>query len=172
MSTIPKGNPIIVDGNRFEDNTNTNNNVKNTQEQIQETTQEQKPAVVLTPLQQKDVNRYSNEIIELAQQKYFELNFYDQDGNETKRRFLRRKALTGEIEDITETKKAMYDETLNPKQARIAFNDYYYGSAKIHLRDNRTGKYPTKEELRNTIFQDFRKIIDACEYASVMGFQD
>ena len=57
----------------------------------------------------------------------------------------------------------------SPLDKANALLEFYWFSAQCHLRETKTGKAMTKSDYENVTFEDFRKIIDACEFIMLYG---
>ena len=110
---------------------------------------------------------YSQSIKDLAQSKVFEVEFLDG----TKKIYRRRKAGLGEIGDYTEKQQYLYnmDNKTSPKQANENLVNFYHFAASIFLIETKNNGKMTRDEVKNTVFEDFKKIISACEYASIFN---
>lgn len=110
-------------------------------------------------------NLYSEEIRQLAQSKAFTVTF----GDNSKKTYLRRKATMEEVLNIEEKRQEMYQNKGTPLQMRKYISDFYWYSTQVHLRDTKTNSQMLKEDFNKVIFEDFKKIIDACEYAMLFN---
>jgi hypothetical protein len=108
---------------------------------------------------------YSQKIKDLAQLKAFTVEFIDG----TKKVYRRRKASMGEVADAEEKKQTMFESKGTPKQKKDSILNYYSYASSIHLRETRNNGIMTPSEVQNTVFEDFKQIIDACEYASIFN---
>jgi hypothetical protein len=115
----------------------------------------------------KQQELYSQSIKDLAQSKVFEIEFLDG----SKKIYRRRKAGLGEIGDYTEKQQMLYNMSnqTSPKKANENLVEFYTYAASIFLIETKNNGKMTKEEVKNTVFEDFRKIISACEFASIFN---
>lgn len=110
---------------------------------------------------------YSQSIKDLAQSKVFEVEFLDG----SKKMYRRRKAGLGEIGDYTEKQQTLFnmDNKTTPKKANENLVDFYHYAATIFLIETKNNGKMTRDEVKNTVFEEFKKIISACEYASIFN---
>jgi len=115
--------------------------------------------------QQQDL--YSPGIKDLAQSKVFEVQFMDG----TKKIYRRRKAGLGEIGEYTEKQQTLYNmnSQTNPRQANNNLIDFYHYAATIFLIETKNNAKMTRDEIKEVVFEDFKRIISACEYASIFN---
>jgi hypothetical protein len=71
-----------------------------------------------------------------------------------------------EIEKRREVLRAGKGSALDKANALL---DFYWFSAQCHLRETKTDKVMSKSDYENVTFEDFRKIIDACEFIMLYG---
>lgn len=122
--------------------------------------------------QQDATSLYSEKTKALAQSKVFTVHFMDG----SKKIYMRRKPSLGEVGDYEEAKQNMYQFKGKPKEMNKVIVDFYTYAASIHIRETKTssstnldsGKM-TPEEVKNTVFEEFKQIIDACEYAMLFN---
>ena len=112
-----------------------------------------------------NITAYTTAVKNLAQQKAFHIQFLDGK----KKVFQRRKAGMKEVIELERRRAIMKGSKGTPLQVAQALAEFYYYSSQVHLIDTRTGKPMTKSEYENVLFEDFRKIIDACEYVMLFG---
>lgn len=128
--------------------------------------------------QQKTTNEdsttslYSEGIKSLAQSKVFTIHFIDG----TKKVYMRRKPSLGEVGDYEEAKQHMIQFKGKPKAMNQVIIDFYTYAASIHLRETKNASNTdlnagsmSAEEVKKTVFEDFKKVIDACEYAMLFN---
>lgn len=108
---------------------------------------------------------YPEQTKQLAQLKAFTIEFIDG----TKKIYRRRKASLGEVGDYEEKKQYMFQFKGKPKEMNNAIVDFYAYAASVHLRETKNNGIMTKDEVKNTIFEEFKKVIDACEYAMLFN---
>lgn len=113
----------------------------------------------------KVTDLYSTAIKELAQSKVFKIKFID--GSE--KVYQRRKASLGEVGEYEEKKQYMFQFKGKPKLMNEAIVNFYTYAASVHLRETRNNGTMTADEVKNTVFEDFKRIIDACEYAMLFN---
>ena len=61
------------------------------------------------------------------------------------------------------------DNKTSPKQANENLVNFYHFAASIFLIETKNNGKMTRDEVKNTVFEDFKKIISACEYASIFN---
>ena len=108
---------------------------------------------------------YFNEIKENAKLKVFSVIF---DGG-NKKLYVRRKVTMKEIAEIEKRREILRAGKGSALDKANALLDFYWFSAQCHLRETKTGKPIMKNEYENVTFEDFRKIIDACEFIMLYG---
>jgi hypothetical protein len=120
---------------------------------------------VPVPRNLPNITAYTDAVKELAQQKIFHVQFLDG----TKKIYQRRKASMKEVIEIERKRAEMKRSKGTPLQVAQALAEFYWYSAQVHLVETKSGKPMTKNDYENTIFEDFRKIIDACEFVMLFG---
>jgi hypothetical protein len=108
---------------------------------------------------------YFNEIKENAKLKAFTVLL----DNNNKKIYTRRKVTMKEIGEIEKKREILRVGKGSPLDKANALLDFYWFSAQCHLRETKTGKPMTKNDYENVTFEDFRKIIDACEFIMLYG---
>ena len=108
---------------------------------------------------------YFNEIKENAKLKVFTVNL----DNGAKKLCSRRKVTMKEIAEIEKRREILRAGKGSALDKANALLDFYWFSAQCHLRETKTGKAITKTDYENVTFEDFRKIIDACEFIMLYG---
>ena len=108
---------------------------------------------------------YFQEIKENAKLKVFTVLF---DGG-IKKLYARRKVTMKEIAEIEKRRETLRAGKGSALDKANALLDFYWFSAQCHLRETKTDKAMEKEEYENVTFEDFRKIIDACEFIMLYG---
>ena len=112
-----------------------------------------------------DISQYTEAVKELAQQKAFHVLFLD-----GKRKvYQRRKASMKEVIELERKRAEMKRNRGTPLQIAQALAHFYWYSSQVHLIETRTGRPMSKTEYENVVFEDFRKIIDACEFVMLFG---
>ena len=112
-----------------------------------------------------NITQYTDAVKELAQQKLFHVQFLD----DTKKIYQRRKASMKEVIELERKRAIMKQSKGAPLTVAQALADFYWTSAQCHLVETKTGKPMSKKDYENVIFEDFRKIIDACEFVMLFG---
>jgi hypothetical protein len=120
---------------------------------------------VPVPRNLPNITAYTDAVKELAQQKIFHVQFLDG----TKKIYQRRKASMKEVIKIERKRAEMKRSKGTPLQVAQALGEFYWYSSQVHLVETKSGKPMTKSDYENTIFEDFRKIIDACEFVMLFG---
>lgn len=108
---------------------------------------------------------YFTEIKENAKLKAFTVLFEDNK----KKIYTRRKVTMKEIGEIERKREILRVGKGSPLDKANALLDFYWFSAQCHLRETKTGKPMPKTDYENVTFEDFRKIIDACEFIMLYG---
>jgi hypothetical protein len=108
---------------------------------------------------------YFNEIKENAKLKTFTVTL---DGGH-KKIYLRRKVTMREIAEIEKKREVLRAGKGSPLDKANALLDFYWFSAQCHLRETKTDKAMSKNDYENVTFEDFKKIIDACEFIMLYG---
>ena len=75
----------------------------------------------------------------------------------------------GEVGDYEEKKQHMYQFKGKPREMNDVIIDFYTYAASIHLIEIKNNSKMTREEVKNTVFEDFKQIVDACEYAMLFN---
>ena len=131
-----------------------------------EETQQQQPSTSAIQEYIKSLDQvYFQEIKENAKLKVFSVNF---DGG-IKKLYTRRKVTMKEIAEIEKRREILKVGKGSPLDKANALLDFYWFSAQCHLRETKTGNAIEKDEYENVTFEDFRKIIDACEFIMLYG---
>ena len=112
-----------------------------------------------------NITAYTDAVKELAQQKIFHVQFLDG----TKKIYQRRKASMKEVIEIERKRAEMKRSKGTPLQVAQALAEFYWYSSQVHLVETKSGKPMSKNDYENVIFEDFRKIIDACEFVMLFG---
>ncbi len=112
-----------------------------------------------------NITQYTEAVKDLAQQKVFQVHFLDGK----KKIYQRRKASMKEVIELERKRAAMKQSKGTPLAVAQALAEFYWTSAQYHLVETRTGKPMSKNDYENVIFEDFRKIIDACEFVMLFG---
>lgn len=112
-----------------------------------------------------DISQYTEAVKQLAQQKAFHVVFTDGK----KKIYQRRKASMKEVIELERKRAAMKTSRGTPLQVAQALAEFYWYSAQCHLIETRTGKPMNKSDYEDVVFEDFRKIIDACEFVMLFG---
>ena len=116
----------------------------------------------------KEASAYTEEIKQLAQNKLFTVEFGEGE-KAVKKIYQRRKALMGEVINIENKRQEMYAAKGTPLEIAESIANFYWYSTQVYLRETKTGKPMTKQEFTMTTFEEFKKIIDACEYVMLFG---
>jgi hypothetical protein len=74
-----------------------------------------------------------------------------------------------EIGEIEKKREVLRVGKGSPLDKANALLDFYWFSAQCHLRETKTGKAMTKNDYESVTFEDFRKVIDACEFIMLYG---
>lgn len=129
------------------------------------TTTATEPAEVPVPRNLPNITAYTDAVKELAQQKIFHVQFLDG----TKKIYQRRKASMKEVIEIERKRAEMKRSKGTPLQVAQALAEFYWYSSQVHLVETKTGRPMSKSDYESVIFEDFRKIIDACEFVMLFG---
>lgn len=111
---------------------------------------------------------YSKEVKELAQSKVFKVEFGEGE-NKYSKNYLRRKALMGEVIQIENKRQIMSQANGTPLEISQTIYDFYWYSTQIHLRETKTNKPMLEDDFKQVVFEDFKKIVDACEFVMLFG---
>lgn len=110
-------------------------------------------------------SQYTEEVKALAQQKAFKVEFLDG----TSKMYIRRKVGLKEVVDSERLRQNMIQAKGTPLEIAKSIANFYWFASQIHLREGKTGKEMTEKDFDVVVFEDFKKVIDACEYVMLFG---